>query len=289
MGRIQMEMKACNNHPSSHVQVIGAGFGRTGTSSLKKALDVLGYNTYHMTENFKHSHFKFWLRVANKKKQDKRRIELSCEVHPVERNHEVDEDSYHFDEIFKLDERESYTATCDFPAATYWIEQLNQYPQAKVILTKRDPEKWYQSCIDTIFRTMPCSPHCDPLIYWWTWLGIPSTYYHTFFKTVIGQDTFKGNWSKENVIQCYQEHNKKVETNCPKEQLLVFEVAQGWKPLCEFLGKPIPDVPFPHVNDTKDFTNLFRNVRIITTVVMLAIPAISLTAWVSTSMSHRRS
>jgi hypothetical protein len=237
---------------NDHVQVIGAGFGRTGTSSLKQALNILGYNTYHMTENFKHGHYKFWIRVANN-------------------NNSV----YHFNEIFKDDERESYTATCDFPCATYWAEQLNQYPQAKVILTKRDPEKWYKSCLDTIFRLIPCSPHCDPLVYCWTsWLGVPSSDYGEFLGSVIARDTFHHDWSKKNVIQCYNDHNKRVQQECPQEQLLVFDVAEGWKPLCEFLDKPIPNVPFPHANDTKEFSTLFRNVRIVTSVIVLVLPAI---------------
>lgn len=257
--------------PSNQIQVIGAGFGRTGTSSLKKALDILGYNTYHMTENFKHFHFTFWLRVSNSEFANREK----------KNNDNNGEASYHFDEIFKYDPREQYTATCDFPSSQYWEEQLKQYPDAKVILTKRaNAEKWYQSCIDTIFRAMPCSPFCDTCIYWWTRLGVPHTNAYAFFQAVFERDVFHYNWSKENIIACYNEHNRLVEEKCPKDKLLVFDVTQGWAPLCEFLNKPIPEnIPFPHANDTKEFQTLFRNVHIITAVILIGLPSAAAAIW----------
>lgn len=65
------------------------------------------------------------------------------------------------------------------------------------------------------------------------------------------QRLFHGDWSKANVIECYEEHNRNVIENCPTDKLLVFEAGQGWEPLCKFLDVPIPDVPYPHANDTK--------------------------------------
>src|SRR5688572_2410884 len=96
------------------IEVIGAGFGRTGTSSLKKALEILGYDPcYHMSEVVRNSHFKFWIKVSKK-------------------------EPYNFDEVFKSDKL-TYRASVDFPSSLFWKEQLKRYPDAKVILTTRDP------------------------------------------------------------------------------------------------------------------------------------------------------
>ncbi len=76
---------------------------------------------------------------------------------------------------------------------------------------------------------------------------------------VITRDTMNNDWSKENVISSFKRHNQHVIDTCPKDKLLVFEVSQGWAPLCEFLDVPIPDVPFPHVNDTAEFQKIGNN------------------------------
>ncbi len=249
-----------NDH-NDQIKVIGAGFGRTGTNSLKVALDILGYNTYHMKENFKHGHYRFWIKVSN-------------EYH--NRKDTNDSITTRFDEIFKLDEKEQYTATCDWPSALYWEEQLKQYPNAKVILTIRDPESWYRSCMNTIFQTVTCSPHCDSLMALLHYVGFPSRYFNEFFKKVVDRDTFHGDWSKENIMKVYQHHISDVVRRCPRDKLLVYEVSQGWAPLCDFLDQPIPDVPFPHVNDTKEFQRMIMAVRFVAIVgiaTAVSIPA----------------
>lgn len=207
------------------LEVIGAGLGRTGTSSLKAALEILGYrDTYHMVEVFKNEDFRFWSRVFDGKKYD-------------------------FNEVFKHNGF-NYTASCDFPSALVWKEQLEQFPSAKVILTVRDPEKWYQSCLDTIFSVIPTHPTRR----WGCWfrrlfntLG-SEEFQYKMVKSWCGLD-----WRKEHVIQCFKDHNADVIAKCPKDKLLVFEVSQGWEPLCRFLNKPVPNVPFPNVNDTAQF------------------------------------
>jgi hypothetical protein len=209
------------------VEVIGAGWGRTGTASLKKALEILGYPTYHMFENFVHKQDAFWIKVADKKE-------------------------YNFNECFEL-EKVKFTATVDFPSSQYWREQLKQYPNAKVILSIRDPEKWYKSCLETIFCMIGGSPHMP----WGIWicrqLNILSRLTTSMTFKVITRDALHCDYSKENVLKCFNEHNNAVIKECPPEKLLVYEVSQGWEPLCKFLNKPVPDVPFPHVNDTEEF------------------------------------
>lgn len=214
--------------------MIGAGYGRTGTSSLKAALEILGYqDTYHMTEVFKHDDQRFWSRVSDKKKYD-------------------------FNEVFKHNGY-NYTASCDFPSAVYWREQLAQYPDAKVILSVRDPEKWYQSCCDTIFRVMPGYPQRLMGFAFRRMFNTLGT--NEMMAKVIVRDSFHNDWSKENVIKCFKEHNAAVIAECPKDKLLVYEVSQGWEPLCKFLNKPIPDVPFPNVNDTAHFQKMINAIN----------------------------
>jgi hypothetical protein len=216
---------------SNTVEVIGAGYGRTGTLSLKKALEILGYGpAYHMFEIINNSpkrHGEFWIRVSDKK-------------------------AYDFDEIFCEDGKPKYRATCDFPSSVFWKEQLEQYPEAKVILTVRDPEKWYKSAMDTIFHAMSGSPYQYFGLYFLDTIGM-GMIQPEFFKKVACRDCFHNKFDKESIIACYNEHNESVKKECPKDKLLVYNVEEGWEPLCAFLNKPIPAEPFPRVNDTKEF------------------------------------
>jgi hypothetical protein len=110
-----------NGSEYNGVEVIGAGWGRTGTLTLMTALEILGYNPcYHMVKVIDYQHAPFWTRAYNKQKYD-------------------------FDEVFLSNK---VRATCDFPSCYFWKEQMTKYPNAKVILTVRNPEKWYQSCME---------------------------------------------------------------------------------------------------------------------------------------------
>lgn len=208
--------------------VIGAGLGRTGTSSFQKALEILGCGpAYHMREVFKHKHYQQWITLA--------------------------ENANDKETLNSVLAGSGHVSSCDFPSALFWKEQLEIYPEAKVVLTARDAEKWYKSCSDTIFQMMPNHPLTPFGIILGNWLGLSPAAMNVMFNKIILDKTFHGDWSKENVIACYNKHNKNVVDTCPPEKLLVFDVSQGWAPLCEFLDLPIPDVPFPHVNDTKQF------------------------------------
>ena len=233
------------------VQVIGAGWGRTGTLSLKKALEILGYNpTYHMMEVIDQKHCPFWIRVADKQ-------------------------PYDFDEVFLGDGKgkPTYNATCDMPSAQFWKEQTERYPDAKVILTVRNPEKWYKSATDTIFRGISGSPHCLFGLHILNSLGL-SVLSMEFQKKVIFREALRSDWSKDAVIETFIQHNQRVLSECPKDKLLVFEVSQGWEPLCKFLNKPIPDVPFPHVNDTASMQRFFNQLNIFGYAVFIGLLAL---------------
>jgi len=195
------------------LSVIGAGFGRTGTSSLKVALEQLGIGRcYHMIEVFPNPAAPaFWERVA-------------------------DGEPFRWEEIF-----EGFSATVDWPAGAYYRELMDYYPEAKVILTERDPEKWYRSCQDTILSPS----HFEEL------KGTP---FEGMIRKIVFA-TFQGNiHDHDHLIDIYTRHNAEVRRVVPAERLLVYRVSEGWAPLCEFLDLPIPDAPFPHVNTTEEFT-----------------------------------
>ncbi len=176
-----------------------------------------------MSEVFANNHASFWTRVANG-------------------------EPYDFDEAF-VTKKLVYSATTDFPSALYWKEQLARYPNAKVILSVRDPEKWYKSCTDTIFSMQPGSPHAGL----GAQIAVVAMGLYPMFASFFVRDFLRGSWEKSSVIKCFNEHNARVIAECPKDKLLVFEVGQGWEPICTFLNKPIPAEPFPNVNDTKEF------------------------------------
>jgi hypothetical protein len=197
------------------LSVIGAGVGRTGTLSLKLALERLGFGPcYHTREVFEHldAHVPLWDRAA--------------------RGESVD-----WDALFH-----GYTSSVDFPSSAFYRELADHYPSAKVVLTVRDPERWFQSFSDTIRRPLT-EPLPDHLAAW-----------GAMTNRAIIERVFLGNaLDKAHVIARYQHHNEEVQRVISPDRLLVYQVSQGWEPLCEFLGVPIPDEPFPKTNTTDEF------------------------------------
>lgn len=200
------------------LKVIGAGFGRTGTLSLKFALEKLGFNPcHHMMEVFgKPEHIALWQDAAEGKNVD-------------------------WDAVF-----EGYEAAVDWPVCNFWQELAEKYPDAKFILSKRDPEKWYASGMNTIFRGMIGAGES------------PEDAHTKMVCTLIRDNTFGGDLTdKANAIRIFEAHNQKVIDTLPKERLLVFEAADGWAPLCEFLEVPVPEEDYPRTNSTEEFQARF--------------------------------
>ena len=229
------------------IRVIGAGFGRTGTTSLKVALEMLGFaKCYHMIEVMKHpDDARVWIDAA--------------------RGRPVD-----WDTLFT-----GYQATVDWPGCTFYETLMARYPDAKVILTVRDPQKWHRSAMQTIYgtTTFPMSI-LRPLI--------PRM--RTAFQMqneVFWQRTFHGRFAdKDYAIRVFDEHNEAVKRSVPPERLLVYDVKEGWEPLCRFLDVPVPlDQPFPHLNDTRTFRRRIRIVRWGFTAVILALSGAAGIAW----------
>lgn len=200
------------------MEVIGAGYGRTGTLSLRKALATLGYDPcYHMEDVFgQPSHFTLWERAFWGELSD-------------------------WDEIFA-----KYKACTDFPACIYFQELFDRYPHAKVVLTVRDPERWYDSTYETIYlasiNTPPRFKYFLPRLY----------HFQKMVERLIWNGHFNGRFEdRAAMIDQFNAHTEAVKASIPPEKLLVFHVKQGWEPLCAFLKKPIPNVPFPHANERK--------------------------------------
>jgi Sulfotransferase domain len=225
------------------LKVIGAGYGRTGTLSLKAALERLGFGPcYHALEVFKHpGHAAFWSAASHKRTHGE----------PID-----------WDEIFG-----SYRATVDFPAAFY--EELTRaYPEAKVILTTRDPQSWYDSASSALANvpTVDVSSSRAYLRSELMSLLFPRLWQAMSAMQEMREEsdiTFDGSLiDRERATREFERHIQEVEKRVPAEKLLVYEVRQGWGPLCEFLGVEAPQEPFPHLNERDQFPKLMRQMRL---------------------------
>lgn len=211
------------------IKVIGVGFPRTGTLSLKKALEELGFGPcYHMTELLRRpKDANRWLRAA-----------------------ESDAD---WDEPLA-----GYRASVDWPGAAFWRELTDAYPDAKVILTVRESDKWFASMQHlleggrsmSVIRTRPVQLLVPPLrpVLRLIELMVERDY------GVDRSEMYDGTpLDRDVAIAAFERHNAKVQEEIDEGRLLVFRVSDGWEPLCEFLGCPVPDVPFPHANERSQF------------------------------------
>jgi hypothetical protein len=195
------------------MKVIGAGFGRTGTMSLKVALEELGFGPcYHMIELFEHpEHVEQW--------------EAAVRGEPVD-----------WEELFS-----GYQATVDWPGAAFYKELSERYPEARVILTVRDPERWYESAWNTIFTLQDVASSRAPQM----------------ARDLASQKGFTDVEDRQHMIEAFNRWNEEVKEFIPAQRLLVYEVKEGWEPLCDFLGVEVPkDKPFPHLNDSESFRKM---------------------------------
>jgi hypothetical protein len=135
-----------------------------------------------------------------------------------------------------------YNSSCDWPSCSFYRELAEFYPDAKVILTLRDPQSWYKSVSNTIMPAMRKPGE-----------GAGPKLPGIFGPLLIGEKTFGNDFSEANMIAVYERHNAEVKRVIPPGRLLVFEAGEGWEPLCAFLGVPVPDVPYPLMNTTEEF------------------------------------
>jgi hypothetical protein len=210
------------------LQVIGSGVGRTGTHSLKLALEQLGFDKcYHMMELFQHPEGLIYFQKA-------------------ERGEAVD-----WNKLF-----EGYKSAVDYPVARYYKQLIAAYPNAKIIHTVRDAESWYQSAMETIFwATKPSAGRMLKLLIKMPFSStlrkrLPILKYDgDMVDNIFGKDLK----NKQEVIRRYNAINEETLNFIPKDRSLVYDVKTGWEPLCNFLNVPVPQTPFPKSNVRDEF------------------------------------
>lgn len=216
----------------SDIKVIGAGFPRTGTTTLKNSLETLGFGKcYHMKELLVHpERLKYWKELDEKGNTD-------------------------WDALF-----DNYHSCVDVPGYPYYKILMQQYPEAKVILTHRPFDQWYTSAANTIKQAGP-QTILEKLA---MLIKLPfdarlrrAVKAIQFFERIFWKDQFNGKFDdKESAKQIYQKHINDVKEYVPKEKLLVYNVADGWAPLCAFLNVTIPLQDFPHLNKKEQFKEM---------------------------------
>jgi len=198
------------------LKIIGAGLGRTGTMSLKFALEHIGFGPcYHMIEFMAHipEHLPKWLDVIDGRPD--------------------------WDAVF-----DGYAATVDYPGCTYWRELVARWPAAKVILTTRNPDSWFESANETVLGSrMRNMLGQSPIA--------------RFMEATVSSDFGDRTDDRAFMTDYFERWNEAVIAEVPPDKLLVFEARDGWEPLCEFLGVPVPPEPYPRVNSRADMNERF--------------------------------
>ncbi len=199
------------------LDVIGAGLGRTGTASLKLALEQLGFGPcHHMLELFQ-------------RPGDAALWRARARGEPIS-----------WDRLLG-----GFHSAVDWPSAHFWRELVRDFPLAKVILTVREPDAWYDSIVNTIFKALdqPLPQHDDA-----------ARDQRVMARDIIVERTFDDRpLDKAHVLTRYAQHNAEVQRSVPAGRLLTYDVSKGWEPLCRFLGVPVPATPFPTANRRDEF------------------------------------
>jgi hypothetical protein len=197
------------------MQVIGAGVGRTGTYSLKLAINRLGLGPCHHMEAVLHdidTQVPLWNEVLGGRPD--------------------------WQSIYG-----GFPSAVDWPTACFFRDLSATYPAARFVLTIRDPVKWADSFAATIYRLIGEREHAPPDKK--AWLEMASA--------VIARTGFPAGLDQEQLARAYVAHNDAVKATIPAARLLVYQVKDGWGPLCEFLGAPEPSEPFPRTNHRAEF------------------------------------
>ena len=207
------------------LRIIGAGFGRTGTASMQAALDTLGFGPcYHMREVIGHpDRVALWSRIVAGEPAD-------------------------WPTVFA-----GYHSCVDWPACSFYMQLMEVYPNAKVLLTVRDPDAWYESVLATIYRTREVARQFEAGT-----LTLPPGMMdptHALMVTdLIWKQTFDDRFEdRDHALAVYSAHNDEVKRRVPPDRLLVYETGAGWEPLCAFLDVAVPAEPFPRLNDRAEF------------------------------------
>lgn len=245
--------------PNAALDVIGSGYGRTGTDSLREALNELGYKTYHMNEIIEGrllSDVDVWTALA----------ENDCDD---------------VDALKDLFDRGGWTAAVDFPASICWESLIRIYPNAKVVHTERDSEeKWWDSVSNSIAilpKTFPINVIMRLFPFWRSYCKMLTALWSSI---AGGNMTFSDpGWPsayKSELVASYSANNQRVRLVVPRERLLIQDHSKGWNLLAKFLGKDIPNKRYPHKNARTEIIGTARRLSVgfsVAAVVFIAITA----------------
>ena len=212
------------------MDIIVAGWGRTGTRSLKFALShLLNKPSYHM-QNI----------LLNKNEAKKWNNFF------ITKSKKID-----WDAIYS-----NYGACLDFPSCNYYKELMEYYPNSKVILTTRDSKSWIKSW--NVLENQVLNSFTFKFM-----ARIPYTSFYLQKKIhnelIIGKHgVFRGKGSDKDRMNLFEEWNQSVINYVPNDRLLVYHPKEGWEPLCNFLDLPTPDIQYPHLNKTKNMGHMSR-------------------------------
>lgn len=196
------------------LRIIGAGFGRTGTMSLKLALEALDLGPCH--------HMKHVI-------GDNLQTQLWTDAVAGKPD---------FDRIFA-----DFTSAVDWPSAAFWPDIAAAYPEAKIILSSRSADSWYSSFSETILGIILARDK---------WPESARAWFEMQEEVIINR-SLGGKTDRQGIIAAFEANEAAAKSLIPKNRLLVFEAKNGWEPLCAFLGKPVPSIPFPRTNPKEDF------------------------------------
>lgn len=200
------------------LRVIGTGFGRTATYSLRAALEKLGFNPcYHMETVLTD--------MENRVPQWNAALSGNPDWASIYDGH---------------------MAAVDWPTAAFWRGLLAEFPDAKFIHSTRSAESWYDSFSQTILAVLS-NPDKWPE---------PQHEWLTMVEKLVCQKQFGGDTGRENLIATFKAHEAAVTSTIPAERLLVFQASDGWEPLCAFLDRPVPSEPYPRSNSRQEFFEL---------------------------------
>ena len=193
--------------------VIGSGFGRTGTMSLRVALEHLDFGPcHHMVDVFQvPNQFQHWQAAFAGDQVD-------------------------WEVVFA-----GYRAQVDWPGAHFWRDLVDAFPQAKVIHSVRPVDSWWHSYSTTIGKALS------------TWGEAPAKARSDLSAQIIRKELGGSLDDRDRAIAAFHRRTEDVVKAVPAERLLVFDVAEGWEPLCRLLDVPIPQIPFPRLHTAAEF------------------------------------
>uniref|UniRef100_A0A7S4SFH2 Sulfotransferase domain-containing protein n=2 Tax=Ditylum brightwellii TaxID=49249 RepID=A0A7S4SFH2_9STRA len=240
------------------LEVIGSGFGRSGTDTMRVALNALGYKTDHIKEILENgltAHMETWHEL----------LKNGCDDEAASK---------------ALYEDLGYTAAVDFPTSACWEALMRAYPMAKIVHTQRKSgEDWYASASDSILSLMHTFPfnifkRIDPFFI--RFAKMCDQMWGRIVKRPIEASLDPGfpHAYKDEIIAAYDANNVRVLEMVTPKRLLIHDHKKGWASLCHFLGKPVPDIDYPHTNTRAEFHAFKRNIAMGVAAMLIMAPIV---------------